>query len=117
VLFCNPTSPAGRKAPIHPSPKGSHCFGLAVKEVLEKTRLVQGSWIGITLPVFAELANPVCRLMMVDYLEEVRGIEVWPTGVVQNPKFIGPNTDNNIWLTDCEIRIASVLPPQLDNHA
>jgi hypothetical protein len=117
ALLMQPNLAGSRKAPIHDSPKGSDCFGLAVKEVLEKTWLVQGSWIGITLPVFAELANPVCRLMMVDYPEEVRGIEVWPTGVIQNPKFIALHTDNNVWLTDCEIRIAWVLPPQLDNHA
>jgi hypothetical protein len=55
--------------------------------------------------------------MMVEYLEKVRRIEVWPTGVVQNPKFIGPNTDHNIWLTESQIGIASVLPPQFDNHA
>ena len=80
------------KAAIDHSPKGSHCFGLAVKEVFEKTWFVQGSGIGITLTVFAELANPVCRLMMVEYLEKVRRIEVWPTGVDLESSCVSSNS-------------------------
>ena len=97
-VLCN-LAGSGEAAVDH-SPKGSHCFGLAIKEVFEKTWLVQESGIGITLPVFTELADPVGRLMIVEYAEKVRGIEVWPTRVVQNPKFIGLNTYHNIWLTE-----------------
>jgi hypothetical protein len=114
-VLCN-LAGSGEAAVDH-SPKGSHCFGLAIKEVFEKTWLVQESGIGITLPVFTELADPVGRLMIVEYAEKVRGIEVWPTGVVENPKFIGLNTYHNVWLTESQIGITLVLPPQFDNHA
>jgi hypothetical protein len=72
---------------VHHAPKRPHRLGLAVKEIFEEAWLVQGCGIGIPLTVFAELANPVRRLMRVDYLEKIRGIKVRPAGVVENPKY------------------------------
>lgn len=97
-----------RKPLVHHPPKGSHCLGLAVKEVFEEAWPVQRGGIGIPLTLFAQLANPVRRLMRVEHQENVWGIKIRPAGVVQNPKIIGLDSDNNIRLT--QRQIARIVP-------
>jgi hypothetical protein len=46
--------------------------------------------------------------MRVEHQENVWGIKIRPAGVVQNPKIIGLDSDNNIRLT--QRQIARIVP-------
>lgn len=81
---------------VHDTPERSYRVRLVVKKILEKPGIIERSRIGVPLTLFTVFGDPIAGFASIKHFEQARRIEIGSTRVIENAKFAGFDSYNDV---------------------